>query len=125
MDKTLQLIEDNRQKLYYLHSYLELNRRIEEKMLERDFDSASLLIQKKRGLMTGIHVIDEKIIRRIAELKKDCGIEDLSELDIAENPNLRELKSLAMEVLKKMVEAKESDADLAGLSEKSTEESTL
>lgn len=102
-------IDDNRQKSEYLDSYLTLNEMVMERLAESNISAARELMNKKRAIITGIHVIDDKIIRDVEQIKLSCNVEDLSELSPSEFPELRELKELAMKVLRKMVDVKKSD----------------
>lgn len=109
MDYIKKAIDDNRQKSEYLDSYLTVNEMVMERLSESNISAARELMNKKRAIITGIHVIDDKIIRDVEQIKLSCDVEDLSELDANEFPELRELKDLAMKVLRKMVDVKKSD----------------
>lgn len=109
MDYIKKAIDDNRQKSEYLDSYLTINEMVMERLSESNISAARKLMNKKRAIITGIHVIDDKIIRDVEQIKLSCDVEDLSELDANEFPELRELKDLAMKVLRKMVDVKKSD----------------
>ncbi|MDO4772438.1 MAG: hypothetical protein Q4A72_02595 [Bacillota bacterium] len=109
MDYIKKAIDDNRQKSEYLDSYLTINEMVMERLSESNISAARELMNKKRAIITGIHVIDDKIIRDVEQIKLSCDVEDLSELDANEFPELRELKDLAMKVLRKMVDVKKSD----------------
>ncbi len=109
MDFIKKTIEDNRQKLKYLKSYLTLNEVAMERVNESNIVALNELSNKKRALITSINVLDDKIINDIDCIKSFYKIKDLSELSPDREPKLKDLKEIATEVLRKMVDVKKSD----------------
>ncbi len=109
MNNIHKVIEDNKQKLGYLTSYLTLNEVAMERIKESNISAVKELISKKKALITSINVIDDKIIKGIENIKSSYKVNDLSELSAKKMPELWDLKELATDVLRKMVEVKKSD----------------
>ncbi len=103
------LIDYNKEKLLFLKEYIDTNEMILEMGASNNINALMDLANKKRRLITSIDVIDDKIIRGIAELKEEASVSDLAELKATEHSNLRQLKIVSGNVLKKMVDLKQSD----------------
>ncbi len=109
MNNIQKAIDNNRQKLTYLDSYLTVNEVAMERILESNISAVKELINKKQAIITSINVLDDRIISDINNIKEFYSVEDLSELSAKEYPKLWELKEIATDVLRKMVDVKNSD----------------
>ncbi len=109
MEHIIKAIDNNRQKLTYLDSYLTVNEVAMERISESNISAVKELIGKKKAIITSINVLDDRILSDIDNIKSFYNVEDLSELSAKENPKLWELKEIATDVLRKMVELKKSD----------------
>ncbi len=109
MENIIKAIENNRQKLNYLASYLTVNEVAMERISESNISAVKELIKKKKAIITSINVLDDRIIADIDNIKLFYNVTDLAELSAKENPKLWELKEVATDVLRKMVDVKNSD----------------
>lgn len=103
------LILYNKEKDGYLKNYLDCNDMIAEMARLDSVFAIEDIVQKKRGIITSINVADDKIVAGIETLKKELNIEDLSQLSAVDYPQIKDLKIVAGEVLKKMVDVTVSD----------------
>ncbi|MCK8059825.1 MULTISPECIES: hypothetical protein [unclassified Fusibacter] len=109
------LITYNNEKLEFLNEYLAANEMIESMSADQNFTAIRSLVDKKRSMITSIHVIDDKVMFGIKKLKEELGVSDLSELNAENHPELKTLKGISGKVLKQMVQVKTSDEKVSGL----------
>ncbi len=112
MQAIKRLIDANIEKNSYLNAYLNCNKTIEDLIKLEQFSNLEALVSKKRAIAQSIDVIDDKIIRALAQLKQEAGIDDLAELDVKAYPAAEQLKIEAGKALQLMVKVKQSDEKL-------------
>lgn len=115
MESIKKLIKKNVDKVEFIKSYLEINDMIKNMLENHNFQAVKELSEKKRGIITSIDVVDDKIVEGLSELKKNLKIEDISMASTADYPELAELKKISVKVLRLMVEVKESDEKISSL----------
>ncbi len=106
------LIDYNVEKTIFLERYLAANRVIDDRLKAGQLSGLEELADKKRAIGKSIDVIDDKIIAAIADLKRNAGIDDLSQLDARRYDDVARLKVESGKVLQLMVELKNSDSEL-------------
>jgi hypothetical protein len=103
------LITYNREKLEFLNEYIAANEMIELMAQDQNFTSIRGLVDKKRGMITSINIIDDKVLYGIKRLKEEVKVNDLSEINVSDYPDLKILKIISGKVLRQMVAIKHSD----------------
>lgn len=110
-----ELIRFNEEKLTFMETYLDINAMIHNHADSQNLSSVRDLVEKKRGLIVSIDVIDDKILKSMQKTKEDFNVSDFGDLSSQQEPDLKTLKITAGKVLKKMVEIKTSDESIKSI----------
>ena len=110
-----ELIRFNEEKLSFMATYLDINGMIHAHADSQNLSSVRELVEKKRGLIVSIDVIDDKILKSMLKTKEAFNVTDFSALSSVNDPDLKTLKIVAGKVLKQMLVIKTSDDSIKGI----------